>query len=98
MATRLFRVLVRERRLAARILLLGSKRLLATEPARNWFSGFTPRLRNIALGGMGLALYDCASGGSSGGRIQERFLKAVKNGNLYEVESLLKSGGPGKRC
>jgi len=92
MATRLFRLLVRERRLAARILVVGSKRFLATEPVRNWVSGFTPRLRYIALGGMGLALYDCASVGS-GGRMQERFLKAVKNGNLFEVESLLKSGG-----
>eukprot|EP00088_Acartia_fossae_P017919 TRINITY_DN20264_c0_g1_i1.p1 TRINITY_DN20264_c0_g1~~TRINITY_DN20264_c0_g1_i1.p1 ORF type:complete len:617 (-),score=126.48 TRINITY_DN20264_c0_g1_i1:288-2138(-) len=42
------------------------------------------------LGGVGLTLYNCSGYNT---RQQDKFFKAIKNGNVWEVENLLKSGG-----
>ena len=44
----------------------------------------------IFKGGVGLTLYNCSG---SNNRQQDKFFKAIKNGNVWEVENLLKSGG-----
>ncbi|XP_023329533.1 caseinolytic peptidase B protein homolog isoform X2 [Eurytemora carolleeae] len=53
------------------------------------FVSRTP-LTFIALGGLGITVYECRG---SGRNLQDKFLKAIKSGNIIEVEALLKSGG-----